>query len=319
MLSAADEACFSAAAAAVPLLASLSREQLSVARLGGLTNIVFRVEARVAGGLQRYCLRCPGPGTESYIDRAAERANAEAACRAGVGPAVLSFSDGGVLLMPLLPGETMSPEAFRSRPGAAARAGVALRTLHHSGEAFASRFELFEQVDKYLGELGDGASLPEGYGEALADAQAVRAALSARPLPVAPCHCDPLCENFVDDAESGAMRIVDFEYAGMCDPLWDVADLSVEAGLDAAKEAELLRAYFGGATPTQEEVGRVVLYKAMCDLLWTLWGLLQHKNGNPAEDFWAYATGRFVRCQRLMARPDFAQHVAAVRAGQPSG
>lgn len=225
MLSAADEACFSAAAAAVPLLASLSREQLSVARLGGLTNIVFRVEARVAGGLQRYCLRCPGPGTESYIDRAAERANAEAASRAGVGPAVLSFSDGGVLLMPLLPGETMSPEAFRSRPGAAARAGVALRTLHHSGEAFASRFELFEQaspncarpltgnrrrrersslceqVDKYLGELGDGASLPEGYGEALADAQAVRAALSARPLPVAPCHCDPLCENFVDDAE----------------------------------------------------------------------------------------------------------------------
>ena len=59
--------------------------------------------------------------------------------------------------------------------------------------------------------------------------------------------------------------------------------------------------------------------QAMCDLLWTLWGLLQHKNGNPAEDFWAYATGRFVRCQRLMARPDFAQHVAAVRAGQPSG
>ena len=150
MLSAADEACFSAAAAAVPLLASLSREQLSVARLGGLTNIVFRVEACVAGGLQRYCLRCPGPGTESYIDRAAERANAEAASRAGVGPAVLSFSDEGVLLMPLLPGETMSPEAFRSRPGAAARAGVALRTLHHSGEAFASRFELFEQASPKL-------------------------------------------------------------------------------------------------------------------------------------------------------------------------
>lgn len=156
MLSAADEACFSAAAAAVPLLASLSREQLSVARLGGLTNIVFRVEARVAGGLQRYCLRCPGPGTESYIDRAAERANAEAACRAGVGPAVLSFSDGGVLLMPLLPGETMSPEAFRSRPGAAARAGVALRTLHHSGEAFASRFELFEQASPKLRAASHG-------------------------------------------------------------------------------------------------------------------------------------------------------------------
>jgi hypothetical protein len=33
----------------------------------------------------------------------------------------------------------------------------------------------------------------------------------------------------------------------------------------------------------------MVIYKAMCDLLWTLWGLIQHANGNPADDFRAYA------------------------------
>mgnify|MGYP003893009411 CR=1 FL=1 len=33
----------------------------------------------------------------------------------------------------------------------------------------------------------------------------------------------------------------------------------------------------------------MVAYKAMCDLLWTLWGVIQHANGNPADDFWAYA------------------------------
>ena len=45
----------------------------------------------------------------------------------------------------------------------------------------------------------------------------------------------------------------------------------------------------------------MVLYKGLCDLVWTLWGLIQVMNDNPAEDFWAYALNRFERCQRLMA------------------
>jgi thiamine kinase-like enzyme len=55
-----------------------------------------------------------------------------------------------------------------------------------------------------------------------------------------------------------------------------------------------------------------VIYKAMCDLLWTLWGLIQHTNENPADDFWAYAVNRFERCKRLMAEPDFATHLTAI-------
>ncbi len=59
----------------------------------------------------------------------------------------------------------------------------------------------------------------------------------------------------------------------------------------------------------------MVRYKAMCDLLWTLWGVIQFANDNPAEDFWAYSTGRLERCRALMASPDFPLHLAAVRAG----
>ena len=50
----------------------------------------------------------------------------------------------------------------------------------------------------------------------------------------------------------------------------------------------------------------------MCDLLWTLWGLIQLANRNPADDFRAYAANRFERCQRLMQDPSFAGHLAAV-------
>lgn len=84
--------------------------------------------------------------------------------------------------------------------------------------------------------------------------------------------------------------------------------------MDAGQDAELLHAYFGRA-PEPAETGRMVIYKAMCDLLWTLWGLIQHADDNPAEDFWAYATGRFDRCKALMQDPAFQGHVDAVRQG----
>jgi thiamine kinase-like enzyme len=100
----------------------------------------------------------------------------------------------------------------------------------------------------------------------------------------------------------------------MNDPMWDLGDLSVEAGLDEAGDEALLHGYFAGeATPADR--GRMVIYKAMCDLLWTLWGLIQHANNNPAEDFWTYANNRFARCRALMATPEFATHVRAVAQG----
>ena len=168
-------------------------------------------------------------------------------------------------------------------------------------------------IDGYLKVLATkDVTLPDGYHDVVAEAETVRAALAAHPLPLAPCHCDPLCENFLDTGER--MWIVDWEYSGMNDPMWDLGDLSVEAGFDAEQEEEMIRAWFGGE-PTAAERGRIVIYKAMCDLLWTLWGLIQHANRNPADDFWAYSVNRFERCKALMGTPDFSRHVEAVARG----
>src|SRR5262249_17836214 len=144
------------------------------------------------------------------------------------------------------------------------------------------------------------------------EAETVRAALAARPAMPAPCHCDPLAENFLDTGERS--YIVDWEYSGNNDPMWDLGDLSVEAAFGAAQDEALVGAYFDGRPPG-DQMGRMVMYKAMCDLLWTLWGVIQVVNENPVEDFWAYAVNRFERCQALMAAPAFGRHLAAIRAG----
>ncbi|APH74644.1 LPS biosynthesis choline kinase [Aquibium oceanicum] len=275
-------------------------------RLGGLTNRVYRAAD--------HCLRIPGKGTEEYIDRGNEKVAAQEAAKAGVSPEVMHFGADGVMVSRFVEGaETMSPDAFRTRAGSPARAGEAFRKLHESGAVFPFRFELFSMIDGYLKVLSTkDVTLPDGYHDVVAEAGTVRAALDARPLPLAPCHCDPLCENFLDTGER--MWIVDWEYSGMNDPMWDLGDLSVEAGFDADQEEEMIRAWFGGE-PTAAERGRIVIYKAMCDLLWTLWGLIQHANRNPAEDFWAYSVNRFERCKALMGTPDFSRHVEAVAKG----
>jgi thiamine kinase-like enzyme len=208
---------------------------------------------------------------------------------------------------------TMTPANFKERRGSPARAAQALRTHHRSGAKFKFRFELFRMIDDYLAVLaGKDARLPEGYDDVLREAAGIRVALDAHPLPIVACHCDPLCENFLDNGQR--MWIVDWEYSGMNDPMWDLGDLSVEGEFDERQEEEMMAAYFGGE-PTPGERGRIVIYKAMCDLLWTLWGLIQFANANPADDFWAYSVNRFERCKRLLATPDFARHVESVWRG----
>jgi thiamine kinase-like enzyme len=293
-----------AALAAIPVLAGYEGP---LERLGGLTNLVFR-----AGDV---CLRIPGKGTEEYINRANEAVAAREAAKAGVCPELLHVDgETGVMVTRFVVGaETMSPEKFKTRQGSPARAGKAFRRLHTSGAVFPFRFELFAMIDDYLKVLSTkDVALPAGYHDVVLEAETVRSALTAHPLSLVACHCDPLCENFLDTGDR--MWIVDWEYSGMNDPLWDLGDLSVEGQFDTAQEEEMMLAYFGGE-PTPAERGRVVIYKAMCDLLWTLWGLIQLANSNPVDDFRAYADGRFARCKALMETADFARHLAAVRAG----
>jgi thiamine kinase-like enzyme len=293
-----------AALDAIPMLAGYTG---SLERLGGLTNLVFK-----AG---EFCLRIPGKGTEEYINRANEAVAAREAAKAGVSPEVLHVDPAtGVMVTRFIAGaQTMSPEKFKLRPGSPARAGEAFRKLHTSGAVFPFRFELFAMIDDYLKVLSTrDVALPAGYHDVVREAGSVRSALAAHPLPLVACHCDPLCENFLDTGER--MWIVDWEYSGMNDPLWDLGDLSVEGKFDATQDEEMMRAYFGGEARPAER-GRIVIYKAMCDLLWTLWGLIQLANNNPVDDFRSYADGRFARCKALMETPEFSRHLAAIRQG----
>ena len=300
------EARLRASLASIPSLAGYTGP---VERLGGLTNLVFRVGDA--------CVRLPGSGTEEYINRAHEAEAARAAAVAGVSPEVLhADAETGLMATRFIEGAvTMTPQGFRADHGAVRRAGEAFRQLHGSGARFPFTFELFAMIDDYLAILSTkDVALPEGYHDVVGEAQTVRATLARNPVERVACHCDPLCENFLDTGDR--IFIVDWEYSGMNDPMWDLGDLSVEGGFDASQDEALLQAYSGGE-PDPSDRARMVIYKAMCDLLWTLWGLIQLANDNPAEDFRAYADGRFARCRSLMASAEFSDCLKTLQAAGP--
>jgi thiamine kinase-like enzyme len=269
-------------------------------RLGGLTNANYLI----TDGADQFVLRLPGAGTQDYINRAVEAVAAQATAEIGVNAPLLLFDPAdGLQITRFVAGRTMSEAGFKDH-GAIARAAAALRRVHTTSKPFANRFELFAMIDEYLALLtAKNATLPEGYAAALAQAEAVRQVLNAATIELAPCHCDPLAENFVDTGSK--MILLDWEYSGNNDPMWDLGDVSIEAHFDPAQERIFLEAYFNG-TPPAHLHGRIILYKAMCNLLWTLWAVIQVVNGNTADDFWAYAVNRLTGCKATMASDEFA-------------
>jgi thiamine kinase-like enzyme len=295
------------ALARIPFLAGV--HPAAATRLAGLTNINYLVDV----GAERLVLRIPGAGTGEYIDRVSEEVAARSAAAAGVNAPVLFFDPtDGLMVTRFIDGAiTMTADRFRDLD-AVARAARAFRRLHTRAEPFATDFQLFAMIDDYKRLITEkGAAVPDGYAAAETTADATRRALEATARPLVPSHCDPLCENLLDTGEQ--MVVIDYEYSGNNDPMWDLGDLSVEGSFGPAQDAALLTAYFGHQPPAHE-VGRMVAYKAMCDLLWTLWGVIQHANGNPAEDFWAYAVGRFERCRALMSTPEYTAQLECISA-----
>lgn len=280
----------------------------SAVRLAGLTNVNWLL----LNDGDPVVVRVPGAGTGEYINRANEAVAAMAAAEAGVNAPVLYFdpADGLMATRYIEGAVTMNAERFRDL-GAVTRAGQVFHRLHTGSAPFATDFQLFPMIDEYKALLASKrATLPAGYDDLQQMANVARAALEANPVALVPSHCDPLCENFLDTGTR--MFLIDYEYAGNNDPMWDLGDVSVEGGFGPEQDEALLRAYFGGEPPADQRA-RMVIYKAMCDLLWTLWGVIQHANGNPAEDFWAYASGRFERCAALMHSAEFAEQIEQVR------
>jgi thiamine kinase-like enzyme len=282
----------------IPLFAGRSLAGLAIERLGGLTNRNYKL---TLGG-ESYVLRIAGEGTERFIDRTAELHNARAAAAAGVAPEVL-FCDpaSGLLLTRFIAGGQAVDATSIREPQRLRQAAVTLKRLHDSGVRFAGHKDPFSILDRYLHVIDD-ARYPIGtdIGAARREAEAMRAPLARQPAALVPSHIDPIPGNFVV-APVGqgrdALYLLDWEYSAMSHPLWDLADLSIEAEFSVTDDDLLLATYDGTITP--ERRAGMLIYKALLHLVAGVWALMQQAVGNRIADYPAIAADRFARYRAL--------------------
>ena len=263
---------------------------------GGITN--HNVKVTRADGV--FVLRVAGRETEVLgIDRAAEHEATRTAASVGVGPEVVDFVEPeGWLVTRFIEGTIPSPEKLRE-PVQLERVAAALRSIH-DGPTIPGRFDALGVVEAYRdAAVARGAVLPGSFAEAYATGERI-ARLRQRETP-RPCHNDLLNANFIDDGAH--LRIVDWEYAGMGDPWFDLANFSVNHELDEAGRERLLAAYAGEATSTG--LSALDLMRYMSDFREAMWGVVQSVVSELDFDFDAYAAEHFERMQRTAAEPGF--------------
>jgi thiamine kinase-like enzyme len=263
---------------------------------GGITNHNLKVE--VDG--ERFVLRIAGKDTGLLgIDRTVELAATHAAAALGIGPEVVEFVEPeGWLVTRFVEGGIPALERMRE-PAMLSRVARALRAFHE-GAPIPGSFDSFRVVESYRRTAIDrGGGVPDAYD--WAHEVAVRVEATRSTDVAVPCHNDLLNANFLDDGER--LRIVDWEYAGMGDRFFDLANFAINHELDASQRQLLLAAYFGEVrTPDAQALE---LMRFMSDFREAMWGVVQSAVSELDFDFDAYAAEHFARLERTAAASAF--------------
>src|SRR5207244_12635830 len=117
-----------------------------------------------------------------------------------------------------------------------------------------------------------GVQRPRPRGHACAAGRRIERALLEATVEMRPCHNDLLNANFIDDGDR--IRIVDWEYAGMGDPFFDLGNFSINHELTADEDVELLHAYDGEGV-RMDRLARLTLMRVVSDFREAMWGVLQ--------------------------------------------
>jgi thiamine kinase-like enzyme len=278
---------------------------------GGLAHVTFAVTAETG---DRYVVKFLTQEMDDFglmipIDDLI--ANTAAAGESGVGarvvqplpeiPAlVLEFIDGRTLDTPDLAEADYIPRISR-----------ALRDLHAKAPPMRNATVIWKFLEDYL-VLIDKHSLkcPPGILEWLPTVRKIQAALAVNALSPVPSNNDLLAKNIMDD---GRIRIIDYDFSGMNDPMFDVGDLAMEGDYDPDQIRIACEAYFGGHDPVQ--YARASLFGIAAQYTWTLLfvGMDALLSDAPAEgfDYWQEASSRWDWTRAKLESPALESLIAA--------
>lgn len=255
---------------------------------GGMTNLTYFIKQlkHVKGPAEKFVLRIPGKNTSRFITRKHEGYNARQASQAAINVTIEFFDDkDGLQLTRFL--ENSKPLSTELLKGSGALKSIAdiFRKLHQS-HRFSNDIHLFQRNEDLLKAIKENAAfnLPNDLASVEEGLAKIADICSKYKIPLMPCHNDPTPGNFL--MSSSLFKLIDWEYSGNNDFLWDLVYFCLEGKLSAEQEKQLLGYYFGEVTPMIEAWFEV--YKPLVSWWITLWCWTQLNNKANATDSEAY-------------------------------
>ena len=243
----------------------------------GMTNKSFIFELNK----NKYIFRIPGAGTDILINRKQEYAVYKAVEPLGISDKIIYFDQmTGVKISQFE--ENMHIANPHNSNDLEACMWIA-RKLHTSGITVRHRFNFRERINFYEkhAESKHGILFYD-YAEVREKMNTLLDLLDTLKKPEVLTHIDLICDNFI--VSDGDVKLLDWEYAAMCDPLADLAMFSIYSYFSEAQINDLMHRYFR-RDPESEEKLRVYIYVALAGFLWALWTCYKQALG---ENFGEY-------------------------------
>jgi thiamine kinase-like enzyme/choline kinase len=262
----------------------------SVQAFGGMTNKNYKVKVNE----EEYVLRIPGNGTGEMINRIEEKKNAIIASSLDIDTKLIHFDeDTGVKISKLIQNAETLTSKLAKRENIMMLTTEIFKRLHQSEKEFENRFNVFDNILKYEQLLNEanGSTYPH-FEEVREQVMLLKDQYESIGYDLVPCHNDPVAENFVKSGDR--LYLIDFEYSGMNDPMWDLAAHSMECGFCEKDEELFLSLYFSNQPITIDIKKKILMNKIFQDFLWTIWTCIKEAKG---DNFGTYGIDRFNRAR----------------------
>ena len=278
---------------------------------GGISNENWRVDVE---RLQRsFFCKVPGAGTEMFINRDTAHEASLKAAATGFGVPVYAFlKDSGVQIFDFLQGWRASSNRDFLNRDVRHNALYALKAFHQQ-PSLAQTKTVFNMIDEHNAQVVQvNARYPADHDLLQRRYQEAKAALLAAGTSLCPCMNDTLAGNFMLDDHRN-VTLVDFEYASNNDPYYELGLWFGEMFFEVDVELELIEAYFGSVRP--QDVARIALNKALADLKWSTWAMVQLSVSRIDFDFYKYGIWKHMRARSLMNDARWQKWLQAVATG----
>lgn len=244
----------------------------------GMTNKSFLFEVHE----KHYICRVPGPGTEKLINRQEEKAVYDAVAPLGITEHVLYLNgDTGYKIAEYYEN---SRTADSNSPEDLEKCMQLVRLLHRSGISVDHAFDLRERIRFYEQLCLSHGSIPfEDYPTVRGWMMELLDRVERLNRPKVLAHVDLNPDNVLI-LENGEARLLDWEYAGMADPILDIAMFSIYSYYSFAQSEALLDRYLQRRA-SEEERFVLTAYMALSGFLWSLWAVYKSELG---EEFGEY-------------------------------